>query len=168
MKNLFIITTSLLLGLAFASELSPPDQAKKFSRLGFLEPGPEGSYSIEIGIDDLKTRRIMYLVNSIQVTEKQLYEQLEEAAVRFPKAEARVLIFNNLTIEEMITHTRGLLPPQRPAVFPSVKIILHPSANESIFHMRQVTFSLDSQQEREIAKFRKDGIKFPHRIRDSK
>lgn len=153
-----------------ASELSPADQAKKYSRHGFLEPWPEGDgyYGIEIGMDDKRTRRIIYLVNSIQVTEKQLYELLEESAVRNPKVKARVTVFRNLTVEELIEYTRGLLPPQRPAVFPEVIIQLQPAKNESMFHKRAVQFGLDVQQEREIAKYRKDGVQFPYRVGEMK
>jgi hypothetical protein len=169
-KALQIIFMLLLADLAHG-ELTPSDAAKKFSRLGFLDPVVDFTgryYSIDIVTADTTKPDAYYLVNSIRVNERQLYELLSESFLRDPAVEARVTVSKNLTVEQMITYTRGLLSPQVPTSFPKVTIQLEAATKESIFHVREVKFSLSSRQLEEIEKLRSSGIKFPYRIDQSK
>ncbi len=170
MKTLVLLITFLHSSFVQA-DLSPADEAKKFSRLGFLEPVADMKgryYSIDVVTEDPDQDEAYYLVNSVRVTESQLYDLLHESFKRDPAVEARVTVSRNLTVEQMIIYTRGLLEPQAPKLFPRISIRLEAAGNESIFHARGVHFSLTPRQKSEIEKFRAGGTKFPYRIDQSK
>jgi hypothetical protein len=169
-KNLQILSVLLLSGIAWG-QLSPSDVAKKFSRLGFLDPVVDLTgryYSIEIVSDDPTKPDAYYLVNSIRVNERQLYELLIESFRRDPAVEARVTVSKNLTVEQMIAYTRGLVEPQVPKHFPKVAIQLEPASLESTFHFREVKFSFTPRRIEKIDELKADGFKFPYRVNGSK
>lgn len=167
MNKTLQILLPLMLSCIACGDLTPRDSAKKYSRLGFLDPVAdiEGRYySIDIVTDDTKQPKAYYLVNSIRVNERQLYEQLTESYLRDPAVEARVTVSKNLTVEQMIVYTRGLTAPQAPKLFPRVSIRLEGATLESIFHARAVSFSFTARQIEKINEFKLEGHKFPYRV----
>lgn len=172
MKNIFTcIALALLVVSLSEAELTDEQKTKKYSRNGFLDPKLDEAgafYSIEIGFEDTLHEKVIYLVNSIEVTEQQLYELLSESYRRNPKVEARGMVFPNLTIEQMIVHVRGLVDPQAPSKFPKVRVFLKAAENESIYHVREVGFRLSPRQQKEIQELRAEGFKFPYRIGQTK
>jgi hypothetical protein len=166
-----LIFSVLLLSSVTWGQLSPSDSAKKFSRLGFLDPVADVTgryYSIDIVTDDKTKSEAYYLANSIRVNERQLYELLSESFRRDPSIEARVTVSKKLTVEQMIAYTRGLVAPQAPKAFPKIVIQLEPATLESIFHFRDVKFSFTPRSIQKIDELRAEGFKFPHRVDGTK